>query len=480
MTRTHKDIETILQSVQFGMMVVGEDRRIRMVNSAALRMMGFKSEEDIVGEICHQRVCPAEMGKCPILDLGQRVDFSEKTLLCSDGTGLPILKSVSKINLEGETVLLETFLDISERKKAEKEIDEANAFIQTVIESVAEPLMVVGLDYQVKMMNTAAREFWQKENRDSDKPVCYKVLHHHDSPCSSIDGHQCPLEQVQRTGKPVIAVHEHTLPDGERRFYEILASPLKDSSGALEAIIETSRDITERVIIERQKSDFLAMVTHDLKSPLTVILGYAEMIMDLKGNAIDSDTADMVKGILQSGRKIHDLVEDFLTISRLEKGDAAIHLSVTDVSSLLEETAAEAETVAASAGLSLRLEIGALPNALLDSHLVRRAVWNMLDNAVKYTPAGGNITLSARTEQRGVENFLVISVTDTGIGISQNERERIFDKYYRSPKAAGIKGTGLGLAIVKAVADAHSGKVELESEPWKGSTFSLILPLQAN
>lgn len=477
MAHNPKALETILQSVQFGMMIVGEDRRIRMINQAALRMTGFKSEGDVVGKICHQLVCPAEKGKCPILDLGQRVDFSEKILLCSGGSRLPILKSVSRINLEGESVLLETFLDISERKKAEKEINEARAFIQTVMESVAEPLMVVGLNYQVKMMNTAAREFWRMENRDSDTPMCYKVLHHRNSPCSSIEGHQCPLEHVKRTGLPVITVHEHTLPGGESRFYEILASPLKDSSGALEAIIETSRDITDRVNMERQKSDFLAMVTHDLKSPLTVILGYAEMIMDLKVDALDADTADMVRGILQSGRKIHGLVEDFLTISRLEKGEAAIHLSMTDVNSLLEEAAAEAETMAASAGLSFRLEIGALPKTILDAHLVRRAVWNMLENAVKYTPAAGNITLSASTEQRGGKNFLVISVSDTGIGISQNEKERIFDKYYRSPKAAGIKGTGLGLAIVKAVADAHSGKVELESEPWKGSTFRLLIPI---
>jgi two-component system aerobic respiration control sensor histidine kinase ArcB len=117
--------------------------------------------------------------------------------------------------------------------------------------------------------------------------------------------------------------------------------------------------------------------------------------------------------------------------------------------------------------------------ALLDAYLIRRAVWNMLENSVKYTPAAGSISLSASTEQRGGESFLVISVSDTGIGISQNEQERIFDKYYRSPKAAGIKGTGLGLAIVKAVADAHSGKIEVESEPWKGSTFRLLLPIQS-
>lgn len=478
MPHTHKNIETILQSVQFGMMVVGEDRRIRMVNSAALRMMGIESEENIVGKTCHQLVCPAEVGKCPILDLGQKVDFSEKTLLRADGTGIPILKSVSEIILDGEKVLLETFIDISGRKKAEKEAEEARTFLQAVMESLAEPVMVMGLDHRVIMMNLAAREFSYGGTDNAEGPMCYQVSHHRDTPCSAVSGHPCPLEQVKRTDKPVIAVHEHILPDGEGRFFEILASPLKGPSGVLEAVIETSRDITDRINIERQRSDFLAMVTHDLKSPLTVILGYADMIMDLKGNALDKETTDMVRGILQSGRKIHGLVEDFLTISRIDKGDDAIRLAITDVGSLLKETEADAKTVAASAGLSFSFEMGEIPRVLLDGRLVQRAIWNLLENAIKFTPSGGYVSLKAETSHIEGSDYLVISVADTGIGISGQDRDKIFNKYYRSPKAAGIKGTGLGLAIVKAVADAHSGMVEIESEPGKGSVFRLVLPLR--
>lgn len=478
MAHNKKALETILQSVQFGMMIVGEDRRIRMINKAALRMTGFKSEEGIVGEICHQRVCPAESGKCPILDLGQKVDFSEKILLCKGGGRLPILKSVSRITLDGETVLLETFLDISERKKVEREAEEARSFIQAVIESLAEPVIVLGLDYRVKMMNMAAREFSHGVSGKAETPMCYQITHHRDTPCSTDGGHSCPLEQVKKTGKPVIATHEHMLPDGEGRFYEILASPLYGSSGTLEAIIETSRDITDRINMERQRSDFLAMVTHDLRSPLTVILGYAEMILDMKEQTLDQLTADMVRGIRQSGRKIHGLVEDFLAVSRLETPGAAPNLGMTDVAELLKEVAREAEGMSAKAGLRFSMEVGELPDTLLDKRLVQRAVWNLLENAIKFTPAGGSVDLKAETARTGDSDYLVISVSDTGIGITQQEKEKIFNKYYRSPKAAGIRGTGLGLTIVKAVAEAHSGKVEIESGPGKGSIFRLVLPIR--
>ncbi len=119
-----------------------------------------------------------------------------------------------------------------------------------------------------------------------------------------------------------------------------------------------------------------------------------------------------------------------------------------------------------------------MPNALLDRRLVQRAIWNLLENAIKFTPAGGSVALKAKTAGIGDAGYLVISVSDTGIGITKQEKEKIFNKYYRSPKTAGIKGTGLGLAIVKAVAEAHSGRVEIESKPGKGSVFSLILPLR--
>jgi len=276
----------------------------------------------------------------------------------------------------------------------------------------------------------------------------------------------------------VIAVHEHTLPGGESRFYEILASPLKNPSGGLEAVKETSRDITDRVGMERQRADFLAMVTHDLKSPLTVIMGYAEMMLDKGVHLDDPQAADMLGGIYNSSKKLYGLVEDFLALSRLEKPGAAPKFGMTDVVGLLREAAHEAEGLAVNAGLRISMKIGSLPNALLDRRLVQRAIWNLLENAIKFTPSGGSVALKSKTARIGDADYLVISVSDTGIGITQQEKEKIFHKYYRSSKTAGIKGTGLGLAIVKAVAEAHSGRVEIESKPGNGSVFSLILPLR--
>jgi len=470
-------MRAILQSIQFGMIAVGSDRKIRMVNKAALSMMGFTSEDEIVGSVCHKKICPAEVGRCPILDLGLKVDLSQKVLLHRDGRQIPILKTVSVMEIDGEKVLIETFVDITERVEAEREVEETRAFLQSVIDSVAEPVLVFGTDHRVSLMNRAAREFSLAQPDTLGELTCYQVSHHRDTPCSGDANHPCPMEEVKKAGKTVTVVHRHYTPSGEPRFVEIMASPLKGVRGGTDMIIETSRDITERINLERQKSDLLAMVTHDLKSPLSVILGYSDMILSDRRAALSADILDMVSGMQHGGRKILGMVEDFLTVSKLERGDLAPHKKTTDVFRLLSEAAEEMAYAAAPKGVGLKAEIPeGLPKAIIDESQVMRAVTNLLQNAVNYTRPGGSVTLGARTMHEGGREYIAVTVADTGIGISPEDLGHIFEKYYRSPKTAGIKGSGLGLAVVKAVAESHGGRVEVESEPGKGSTFTLILP----
>ena len=237
-----------------------------------------------------------------------------------------------------------------------------------------------------------------------------------------------------------------------------------------------AREITERKKLEQQKTDFYAMVTHDLKSPLTVILGYTQLLTI--GNRVEDDTREMISVIHDSAEKVNSLVESFLTISKTEAGKMTLDLSPTDVPEVLREAGRGFEKAFKSRGLSFKMEMAdGMPKALLDRKLVQRAVSNLLQNAANYTPRGGEITMKAEpvTEKGG--DFIVVSVVDSGKGIPAEEREIVFEKYYRSPRTAGIKGTGLGLAIVKAVAEAHGGRVELSSEPGTGSNFKLFLPI---
>jgi PAS domain S-box-containing protein len=236
------------------------------------------------------------------------------------------------------------------------------------------------------------------------------------------------------------------------------------------------RDITERKKLEEEKADFYAMVTHDLKSPLTTIIGYADLIT-MSGKA-DEEVLEMASSILQSSRKLNRMVEDFLVHSKIESGTMKLDLRQVDAAGLLEEARAEFADLAIKNGLTLTVvaEEG-LPPLNADKAHMARVLANLVQNAVNYTPEGGSITLRAGRLTEGGRDFITLSVSDTGPGISAEEQARVFEKYYRSQRTAGIKGTGLGLAIVKAVTEAHGGRVELASEECKGSTFNLFLPV---
>jgi len=234
------------------------------------------------------------------------------------------------------------------------------------------------------------------------------------------------------------------------------------------------RDITERKALERLKADFYAMVSHDMRSPLTVIWGYAKLL-DLKSDMFDAETNEMVSAIIKSGEKIEGLIENFLSFSKMEAGKIVVNPVRTDIVALLRDVCLEIEMAVQEKKLDLKTSIADdMPKAMVDPKLIQRAVMNLLHNAVNYTPAPGTITLEAASEG---SDYIMISVADTGSGIPAGEQKSIFDKYYRSDRTAGVKGSGLGLAIVKGAAEAHGGRVEVESEVGKGSTFRLFIPV---
>ncbi len=265
--------------------------------------------------------------------------------------------------------------------------------------------------------------------------------------------------------------------DGKKCLLAWWCRVLKDGQGNFAGSLSTARDITEIKELEQQKADFYAMLTHDLKSPLISIMGYADLLEGM-ADTFSADTMDMIKSIRSSGERLTRLVEDFLSVSKMDAGAFALNVASYDIGQTLKETYAGFEKVFQEKGLVFNTEIAdVLPKVKIDQKLVQRAVFNLLQNAVNYTQSEGRITLKAEPIREKGGDFILISVADTGEGIHAEEQDKVFEKYYRSPKTSGVKGTGLGLSIVKAVAEAHGGRVELESEAGKGSTFKLILPL---
>jgi signal transduction histidine kinase len=236
-----------------------------------------------------------------------------------------------------------------------------------------------------------------------------------------------------------------------------------------------NREVEERERLERQQADFFAMVTHDLKSPVAVIKGYAELILGNK--SLDNDTVEMVNSIGRSSARLTGIINEFLTIMRLGQKDLVLNKAVFDLGGLIKEVVNDYSAICEKAGIRMDVEEEVrMPHFFGDSYYMQRALANLVNNAIKFTPSGGKICLkSRRAGDKG--DLVMVSVSDTGTGIEAAELDKIFEKYYCSKSNNGVKGTGLGLAVVKAVAEAHGGRVEVESELGQGSTFKLILPV---
>jgi two-component system phosphate regulon sensor histidine kinase PhoR len=274
---------------------------------------------------------------------------------------------------------------------------------------------------------------------------------------------QCEVEmEIRRTGE-----------DGKERIIELYGSPL-GANGSPGGAVLVLHEVTELRRLEHIRRDFVANVSHELKTPLTVIRGIVETMQDDPAMAEETRQRFLAKMKSQSDY-LSAQVSDLLSLSRLEGPRGQLERAPLDLVALAREVAAVRAPVAESRGLSLALDLP--PTALSlngDRRALEQALGNLLDNALQYTPAGGRVSLRVAAG----DTEILCEVADTGIGIAPEHQERIFERFYRVDKARSREqgGTGLGLAIVKHVALAHGGGIALKSSPGQGSVFTLTLP----
>lgn len=233
-----------------------------------------------------------------------------------------------------------------------------------------------------------------------------------------------------------------------------------------------SRDITQREQVDAVRRDFIANVSHELRTPLTVVNGFLEMLLDAKPEEQDAVRRRHLHLMHEQAQRMHRLVEDLLTLSRLESSESAVVEEVVDARQLLGELADEARALSHG---QHRIEVEA-PAAFVRGNReeLRSAFSNLVSNAIRYTPEGGTISLVWQDDEQGAR----FAVTDTGIGIAPEHLSRVSERFYRVDKSRSREtgGTGLGLAIAKHVLLRHDGHLEISSELGRGSTFTAVLP----
>ena len=254
------------------------------------------------------------------------------------------------------------------------------------------------------------------------------------------------------------------------RHVALASTPLGEGLGA----VVVARDITDVIRLTQVRRDFIANISHELKTPLSAIRGYTETLRD--GAMQEPEASSRFLGrILQQCSRLQTLLEDLLTLSRLENLEGHLERRTVDLERILDDCLETLAPQIAEKQILLEVEESPIPTLSGDAEALQRLFINLLDNAIKYNRKGGLVTVQLKPEP----DWVVFQVHDTGIGIPTASIDRVFERFYRVDKGRSRDegGTGLGLAIVKHVAQLHGGKVEVESRLGEGSTFRVFLPV---
>ena len=255
----------------------------------------------------------------------------------------------------------------------------------------------------------------------------------------------------------------------QRRLVSAIAIPLGGDGGG---VLLSLHDLTAFRQLETTRREFVSNVSHELRNPLASI---RSMIETLSGGAIDDrrTAADFVSRIEQDVRRMDTLVSELLELSRLESGQVALDVRPLSLEPIAADTVASFHDRSSGGGVEVSVEIPAdLPLVLGESEKIRQVLSNLMDNALKFTPPGGRITVSARPGHRNV----IARVSNTGDGIAPEHLPHLFERFYKVDRSRHDLGTGLGLAIVKHIVLAHGGDVDVESSLGEGATFTFTLP----
>ncbi len=360
--------------------------------------------------------------------------------------------------------------------------------IEAIIYSIRDAVVVVDEFDRLLMANEVAGKLLGFDFRCSQhKPINELIVADKGTFVDFL--HQSRLSKVRATRREIRFSEDGCCFLGDSssgtlaKIFDCIVSCVHDDNKQVCGVVAVLHDITREKEISQMKNDFVSHVSHELKTPLTSITAYSEMLVD--GEADNEQMRKEFYLMIQSqAKRLSRLIEDILNIARIESGLIKVDKKPVSLTILIEEQLQMIRSWAKEKNISLSWGAkGQKPivfdQVYMDKDMVSQVIVNLLSNAIKYTPSGGSVRIETEVDESA--GLARVSVTDTGVGIAKNELERVFDKFYRVPRKANqdqAKGTGLGLNLVKQIIEkVHNGRVFVESQVGMGSTFGFELPL---
>jgi two-component system phosphate regulon sensor histidine kinase PhoR len=338
--------------------------------------------------------------------------------------------------------------------------------LQAIVGALADGLVVADRERRIRLSNRASRETFELGPELTGRTLLESVRD------ASVERLFDQLLKNGQTQRGSLVLRRASAPE---RHFEMVLDPIKDEAGAVTGAVILFRDLTELRQTENLRRDFIANVSHELRTPLSILRGYLETLLE-NPEQPRAELLRIFEVMERHSNRLNLLVDDILSLARLEGPGMALDVTTIRPANFLRGIMSDWEKKFRSKNLRAELEAPEdLPPLRGDEARLQEVVYNLLDNAVKYSPTGGCITVAARSNHQ----HLVISVTDNGPGIPARDLPRIFERFYRADKARHreLGGTGLGLSIVKHIAQLHGGNVEAESEIGRGTTVRVHLPI---
>ncbi|HEX2948326.1 MAG TPA: PAS domain S-box protein [Armatimonadota bacterium] len=451
-------------------------------NHAAERMYGYAADE-IIGRSLQIIFPPDLAGELrEILDKikqGQRLQRYETVRLRKDGTRVNVAVTISPIrDAHGKIVGASTSAqDITARKQAEEARAQALAELDATIGAIPDGYIVYGLDGTVRRMNDTAERVlgYSKDERQLSYNERMRLM-----AIESPDGKPFSINELpsyralrgETVRGVVMVIHRRQ----QTRWLSVSAAPIHTADGQMLGAVMEFTDVTALHQLQEQQQDMLRTISHDLRAPLTIINGHAQLLDEALKDHPHTDTERMsVDAVLRGTQRMNVMIQDMVDAARMEGGQLRLNIQAVDVQSFIDDLLQRANAIMDTARISTEFPTN-LPKVWADYDRLERIMMNLLTNALKYSDPGTPVEIRAQSQGQDV----VISVIDHGQGILPEDVPHIFERYYRAKNTRKTEGVGLGLYITRMLVEAHGGRIWVESSPGKGSTFFFTLHIAEN
>ncbi|WP_135612570.1 PAS domain S-box protein [Methanococcoides sp. AM1] len=479
---SEEKFRTIFDKANDGIYLIDLHGRFIDVNAIACKQTGYSRDEML-------QMTYKDMG-FPEIDYKKQVkelykkgytSFESASILKNGSNAYGQIRS-QIIQYGGKTAILSIARDITERKKAETDLQESERKFRTIFENANDGISIAGIEGHFWDVN---QKFCELLGYSRDELLQMKMwdLEPHEQIEES-------LERMKELRKQGYAIFETVgvCKGGSTIPIELSIRIIKyEEKPALLCVVRdiTERKKTEKAIINakitaenanRVKTEFITNMSHELRTPLNSIIGFSDILLNENSGPLNEKQKRYISNAHKSGKHLLNLINDILSISNIESGKMDLHINEFFVSDAIDEVEALMMPIASEKEIDLTCNIDIeVPTIKADMIKFKQILYNLVSNAIKFTDQGGSVTIGGKIS----EDFVHISVKDTGIGISPEDRDKLFKPFFQvdSSTAREYGGTGLGLALVKKFVEMHGGEVWVESNVGEGSTFTFSIPI---